>query len=51
MVSEEDVKKGYQRAMFSMSRLNRTGGCLHEWVVGKFKKDLLISFGFNLNLF
>ena len=25
VVSEEDVRKAYQRAMFSMARLNRTG--------------------------
>ena len=25
VVSEEEVKKAYQRAMFSMARLNRTG--------------------------
>lgn len=27
VVSEEDVRKGYQRAMDSMARLNRTGTC------------------------
>ena len=25
VVSEDDVRKAYQRAMFSMARLNRTG--------------------------
>lgn len=25
VVSEDDVRKSYQRAMFSMARLNRTG--------------------------
>ena len=27
VVSEDDVRKAYQRAMFSMARINRTGGC------------------------
>ena len=27
VVSEDDVRKAYQRAMFSMARLNRTGLC------------------------
>lgn len=27
VVSEDDVRKAYQRAMFSMARLNRTGKC------------------------
>lgn len=28
VVSEDDVRKAYQRAMFSMSRLNRTGNSI-----------------------
>ena len=28
VVSEDDVRKAYQRAMFSMARLNRMGNCL-----------------------
>ena len=28
VVSEDDVRKAYLRAMDSMARLNRTGGCL-----------------------
>lgn len=27
VVTEDDVRKAYQRAMFSMARLNRTGQC------------------------
>lgn len=33
VVTEDDVRKAYQRAMFSMARLNRTGQCRTRQVV------------------
>lgn len=35
VVTEDDVRKAYQRAMFSMARLNRTGQCRTRHVQSK----------------
>lgn len=43
VVSEEDVRKGYQRAMDSMARLNRTGIYITLYNMYRYKNYILCT--------
>lgn len=47
VVSEDDVRKAYQRAMDSMARLNRIGLSLLQWHISIHKNVEKESFLFN----